>query len=86
MVTPMPKPQHFFQPCLARNFATKLGAGLTKKKGNSLLLPEAPKLPSSFQKYRNSDKPRVIPLMIEILHYLKDPKPWELWHIPYHGS
>ena len=21
-----------------------------------------------------------------ILHYLKDPKPWELWHIPYYGS
>ena len=24
-------------------------------------------------------------LMIEILHYLKDPKPWELWYIPYYG-
>ena len=21
--------------------------------------------------------------MIEILHYLKDPKPWELWYAPY---
>ena len=21
--------------------------------------------------------------MIQILHYLKDPKLWELWHIPY---
>ena len=25
-------------------------------------------------------------LMIEILHYLKDPKLWELWYIPYCGS
>ena len=25
-------------------------------------------------------------LMIEILHYLKDPKLWELWYIPYYGS
>ena len=24
--------------------------------------------------------------MIEILHYLKDSKLWELWYIPYHGS
>ena len=24
-------------------------------------------------------------LMIEILHYLKDPKLWELWDIPYDG-
>ena len=24
--------------------------------------------------------------MIEILHYLKDPKLWELWYIPYYGS
>ena len=23
--------------------------------------------------------------MIEILHYLKDPKLWELWYIPYYG-
>ena len=21
-------------------------------------------------------------MIIEILHYLKDPKPWELWYIP----
>ena len=25
----------------------------------------------------------VILLMIEILHYLKDPKLWELWYVPY---
>ena len=24
-------------------------------------------------------------LMIEILHYLKDPKLWELWYIRYYG-
>ena len=24
-------------------------------------------------------------LMIELLHYLKDPKVWELWYIPYDG-
>ena len=24
--------------------------------------------------------------MIEILHYPKDPKLWELWDIPYYGS
>ena len=24
-------------------------------------------------------------LMIEILHYLKDPKLWKLWYIPYYG-
>ena len=24
-------------------------------------------------------------LMVEILHYLKDPKLWEFWHIPYSG-
>ena len=24
-------------------------------------------------------------LMIKILHYLKDPKLWELWYIPYYG-
>ena len=23
--------------------------------------------------------------MIAILHYLKDPKLWELWYIPYYG-
>ena len=23
--------------------------------------------------------------MIEILHYLKDPKLWELWYVPYYG-
>ena len=29
-----------------------------------------------------SEAPR---LMIEILHYLKDPKLWEFWYIPYYG-
>ena len=24
-------------------------------------------------------------LMIEILHYLKDPRLWELWYLPYYG-
>ena len=24
-------------------------------------------------------------LMISILQYLKDPKLWEFWHIPYYG-
>ena len=24
--------------------------------------------------------------MDKILHYLKDPKLWELWYIPYYGS
>ena len=24
--------------------------------------------------------------MILILHYLKDPKLWELWYIPYYGK
>ena len=24
--------------------------------------------------------------MIEILHYLRDPRLWELWYIPYYGS
>ena len=24
-------------------------------------------------------------LWIQILHYLKDPKLWELWFIPYYG-
>ena len=24
--------------------------------------------------------------MIKILHYLKDPELWELWHIPYSGQ
>ena len=28
----------------------------------------------------------VIRLMDKILHYLKDPKLWELWYIPYYGS
>ena len=27
----------------------------------------------------------VLLLMIEILHYLKDPTLWELWYIPYDG-
>ena len=27
----------------------------------------------------------IIRLMIEFLHYLKDPKLWELWYIPYFG-
>ena len=27
----------------------------------------------------------ILLLMIEILHYLKDPKLWELWYIPYYG-
>ena len=27
-----------------------------------------------------------IGLMDKILHYLKDPKLWELWYIPYYGS
>ena len=25
-------------------------------------------------------------LMIQILHYLNDPKLWELWYIPYYGK
>ena len=29
--------------------------------------------------------PKPLLLMIEILHYLKDPKLWELWYIPYYG-
>ena len=28
----------------------------------------------------------VVRLMDKILHYLKDPKLWELWYIPYYGS
>ena len=24
-------------------------------------------------------------LMVQILHYLKDPKLWELWYNPYYG-
>ena len=28
----------------------------------------------------------MIRLMDKILHYLKDPKLWELWYIPYYGS
>ena len=28
----------------------------------------------------------LIRLMDKILHYLKDPKLWELWYIPYYGS
>ena len=24
--------------------------------------------------------------MIEILHYLKDPKLWELWYLPHYGK
>ena len=24
--------------------------------------------------------------MIEILHYLEDPKLWEFWYIPYYGK
>ena len=31
-------------------------------------------------------KTRLIRLMIEILHYLKDPELWELWYIPYMGN
>ena len=27
-----------------------------------------------------------IRLMVKILHYLKDPKLWELWYIPYYGK
>ena len=27
----------------------------------------------------------ILLLMIEVLQYLKDPKLWELWYIPYHG-
>ena len=27
----------------------------------------------------------VLLLMVKILHYLKDPKPWELRYIPYYG-
>ena len=27
----------------------------------------------------------MIGLMDKILHYLKDPKLWELWYIPYNG-
>ena len=35
---------------------------------------------------RNPDHPRsVMRLMDKILHYLKDPKLWELWYIPYNG-
>ena len=25
-------------------------------------------------------------LMVKILHYLKDPKLWELWYVPYYGN
>ena len=34
-----------------------------------------------------SSTPRVrhVRLMDKILHYLKDPKLWELWYIPYNG-
>ena len=28
---------------------------------------------------------RIFLLMIFFLHYLKDPKLWDLWYIPYHG-
>ena len=28
----------------------------------------------------------MVRLMDKILHYLKDPKLWELWYIPYYGS
>ena len=28
---------------------------------------------------------RNVLLMVYILHYLKDPKLWELWYIPYSG-
>ena len=28
----------------------------------------------------------LVRLMDKILHYLKDPKLWELWYIPYYGS
>ena len=27
----------------------------------------------------------LVRLMDKILHYLKDPKLWELWYIPYNG-
>ena len=27
----------------------------------------------------------ILRLMVKILHYLKDPKLWELWYIPYYG-
>ena len=26
------------------------------------------------------------PIPVEILHYLQDPKLWELWYIPYYGK
>ena len=29
-------------------------------------------------------RPHVLLLMVEILHYLKDPKLWELWYTPYY--
>ena len=31
-------------------------------------------------------EPYLLRLMIYNLHYLKDPKLWELWDIPYYGS
>ena len=31
------------------------------------------------------EKRLVIWLMVEILHYIRDRKLWELWYIPYYG-
>ena len=34
---------------------------------------------------RTADRILLLLLMIKILHYLKDPKLWEFWYIPYYG-
>ena len=34
---------------------------------------------------RNSPKIVLVLLMLQILHYLKEPKLWDLWYFPYYG-
>ena len=54
-----------------------MGKPQNPKPSNANALPRL----SQWQKARDL----LLLLMIKILHYLKDPKLWELWYIPYYG-
>ena len=60
------------QPCAVRQRTVR---------AHSPAYPEA----SFIAGFRAYGPIRVIRLMDKILHYLRDPKLWELWYIPYNG-
>ena len=51
--------------------------------GNREYIRPLDSCPPDTEEQRSLKAKLVILLMIEILHYLKGPKLWELWYIPY---